>query len=62
MTTLFGILGAAVLFAFFGYMTIRQGCGAEDCGSCTGDSCSLPHGEEAESKSSKASGWWPQVG
>jgi hypothetical protein len=61
MMGFFGILGAAILFAVFGYMTLHQGCDAKGCGDCAGDSCSLPgdHGGDANLEtSSKASGWW----
>lgn len=62
MMGFFGILGAAILFAIFGYMTLQQGCDAEGCGDCAaGDSCSLPgdDGRDANLEtSSKASGWW----
>lgn len=61
MTTLLGILGAAALFALFGYAASRRGTRLEGGGSCQEDSCTLEGGcEGCGVKSAGSAGWWPE--
>jgi hypothetical protein len=60
MTFLSAVLGAALLFAVFGYAATRKGTRLEGGGRCHGDSCSLDEGCGGCSEETHASGgWWP---
>jgi len=64
MTTLFGFLGAGLLFALLGYSATRTGSRLEAAEGCQGDSCdlhscSLHDGCEGCGEGESTSGWWP---
>ena len=60
MTTLLGLLGAAALFALFGYVTTRAGSRLQKHADCHGDSCSLLNECEGCGEGKDSSGWWPE--
>ncbi len=60
MTSLFGILGVAGLFALFGYVATRHGTRLEEGEGCHGDSCILEGGCEGccSGEAAGSAGWW----
>jgi len=64
MTALYGVLGAAGLFALFAYAATRSGTRLETGESCQGDmdSCSLQEDCDGCGSNGKAAGWWSQAG
>jgi len=67
MMAVIGILGAAALFALFGYSATRRGTRLEGSGGCHGGSefagsCSLQDECDGCGDLGQGSGWWPAEG
>lgn len=67
MIALYGVLGAAGLFALLAYTATRTGTRLETGESCQGrpdltDSCSLEGDCDGCGSNGKAAGWWPKAG
>ena len=66
MTTLYGILGAAGLFALFAFAATRSGTRLETGESCQGDSdspgsCSMEGECDGCGSNGKGTAWWPRA-